>query len=44
MVGLYSILFQFSVGICDVILLSVAFLIDNSWLARMQVDEKVCVT
>lgn len=44
MVGLYTVLFQFSVGVCNVILLSVAFLIDSSWLVRREVDEKVCVT
>lgn len=43
-VGLYTILFQFFFGVCDVVLLGVAFLIDNSWLDKMQVDEKVCFT
>lgn len=42
MVGLYTVLSQFSLGVCDVILPSVAFLIDNSWLVKMQVYEKVC--
>lgn len=32
--GLYAVLFQLSVGLCDVILLEVAFLVDNSWLVR----------
>lgn len=41
--GLYAKIFHFSVGVCSVILLSVAFVIDSSWLVRMQVDEKVCV-
>lgn len=43
-VGLYTILSQISLGIRDVILPDVAFLIDNSWLVKMQVCEKVCVT
>lgn len=44
MVGLYTILSQISLGIRDVILPDVAFLIDNSRLVKMQVCEKVCVT
>lgn len=31
-------------GVCDVILLGAAFSVDNSWLVRMHVDEKACVT
>lgn len=35
---------QFSLGVCDLILPGAAFLIDNSWLVKMQVYERVCVT